>query len=385
MHGSEFRRRNSIGIVVHDFGLGGTERIAIRLANRWAGLGARVEIFCGAREGFLTGLPVPDVHVVEADSRIRRRPGSRRELAKAAARHFLECPVDVCFVPGNFHWPVVPALARLPAPVRPLIVAQVSAALDKPQRGRIRQMLFESRMRRLLRGAEGVICMSRLACAQANRILRRDAAMHIPLPALEEEAQELAPVPSGCRTFLAAGRLVPEKGFQLLIEAFARLDDPDARLVIVGSGPEEHRLRRLIGKLQLRGRVEMPGAAPCIRPWLRESRALVFPSQFEGFGAVLVEALAAGREVITTRCTHAVEELGIDRHLGAVVPVGDLQSMVDAMQGMLNRPAPDPARIASAVADYRIGAGARRYLRAFETWSASDVQIQREKEVSFAV
>ncbi|HXC58687.1 MAG TPA: glycosyltransferase, partial [Steroidobacteraceae bacterium] len=144
-----------IGIVLHDLGLGGTERIAIRLANHWATLGARVHVFCGSREGFLAGLLDARIHVAEASRRIPRRLGSRLELANAAGRHFLEHPVDICFVPGNFHWPVAPALARLPSPIRPLVVAQVSAALDKPQRGRLRQRLFEARMRRLLRGVDG--------------------------------------------------------------------------------------------------------------------------------------------------------------------------------------------------------------------------------------
>lgn len=384
--GPESRRRTNVGIVLHDFGLGGTERIAIRLANRWAALGAKVEIFCGSHEGFLATLPDPEVHMVEAASQIRRRPGSRVALAAAAARHFLERPVDVCFVPGNFHWPVVPALARLPASVRPMIVAQVSAALDKPQRGTLRQALFEARMRRLLRRVDGVICMSHRARDQANRILGRNLAMRIALPALEDDAADVAPVAPECRTFLAAGRLVPEKGFDLLIDAFAHAVDPSARLVIVGSGPEEGRLRQQVQRLGLGARVLMPGAASSIRPWLDQSRALVLTSRFEGFGAVLVEALAAGRQVITTRCTHAIEELGIGHRFGHVVSVGDRLALANAMDAVLQSPPPDPSMLAAAVADYRIGQGAREYLRAFERWKASETLPRRESmETSFAV
>jgi glycosyltransferase involved in cell wall biosynthesis len=319
----------------------------------------------------------PRIHVTEPATRITRRLGSRLRLANAAGRHFLEHPVDICFVPGNFHWPVVPALAQLPAPVRPLVVAQVSAALDKPQRGRLRQALFEVRMRRLLQGADGVVCMSHRARDQANRILGRNIATRIPLPALENEAGPSS-VAKRCRTLLAAGRLVPEKGFDMLIEAFARMDDATARLIIVGSGPEEVRLRRQVQQLGLVGRVQLPGAVANIRPWLDQARALVLSSRFEGFGAVLLEALAAGRQVITTQCTHAIEELGIGGNLGSVVPVADVPALTRAMEIALRESPPEPARLAAVVADYRIESGAREYLRAFERWNANGAATESD-------
>lgn len=378
MNSSAASGRPNIGIVLHDLSLGGTERIAIRLANHWVGLGSRVTIFSGSREGFLGGLPDPRVHIAEAPRRIARRFGSRLQLADAAGRYFLENPVDICFVPGNFHWPVAPALARLPRAVRPLIVAQVSASLDKPQRGRLRQALFDSRMRRLLRHADGVVCMSRRARDQANRILGRNIAVRIPLPALEEVPTPSAVAP-GCRTLFAAGRLVPEKGFDVLVDAFAQLDDPLARLIIVGSGPEEMRLRRQVQRLGLAGRVDLPGPVAHIRPWLDQARALVLSSQFEGFGAVLLEALAAGRQVITTRCTHAIEELGIGGQLGRVVPMADANAMAKAMQVLLLESPPEPQRLAAAVADYRIESGAPEYLRAFERWNIRSAMPQKDR------
>ena len=359
----------AIGIVLHDLGLGGTERIAIRLGNQWARLGARVTIFCGSREGLLASLPDSRIHVVEAARPIRRGLGSRMELANAAARYFLENPVNVCFVPGNFHWPVAPALAGLPSAVRPLVVAQVSAALDKPQRGKLRQTLFDLRMRRLLQHADGVVCLSHRACSQADSILRRKVAVRIALPALEEETPDLKQVSSGCRTLVAAGRLVPEKGFDVLVDAFARVQDRASQLIIVGSGPEEARLRQQVQRHGLASRVHLPGFATSIRPWLDQARALVLSSQFEGFPAVLVEALAAGRRVITTRCTHAIEDLGIGGELGSVVPVADVAALAQAMDATLHAPPPEPSRLATAVAEHHIGQGALEYLQAFERWS----------------
>jgi glycosyltransferase involved in cell wall biosynthesis len=224
-------------------------------------------------------------------------------------------------------------------------------------------------MRRLLRDVDGVVCMSRRSRDQANRILGRNIGVRIPLPALEE-VRSPSPVAPGCRTLLAAGRLVPEKGFDVLLDALAQLEDPFTRLIIVGSGPEETRLRRQVQRLGLAGRVDLPGAVVNIRPWLDQARALVLSSQFEGFGAVLLEALAAGRQVITTRCTHAIEELAIGGCLGKVVPLADAGAMAKAMQALLSESPPAPQRLADAVADYRIESGAPEYLRAFGRWSA---------------
>lgn len=360
----------ALGVVLHDLSLGGTERIALRLARQWARSGARVTVFCGSRKGELLELVCPSINLVEAPVEIPRGPGSRERLGEAAARYFNLHPVDVCFVPGNFHWPVVPALARLPGSTRPVIVAQVSSALDKPRRGFLRQALFRLRMRHRLRDADGVVCMSERARGQAVRILGRNAAVRIATPALDDDTPPPVPVPPDCRTFVAAGRLVREKGFSTLIEAVALIGDPAVRLTIVGKGPDEERLRQQIAALGLGARISLPGYSCRIRPWLDQSRAFVLSSRYEGFPAVVIEALAAGRQIIATRCTHAVQDLAIDGAVGRVVPIGDAQAMARAMREVLASPPTDPALLADSVAMHRIGPIAEDYLVNFRRWLA---------------
>ncbi|MEJ0099499.1 MAG: glycosyltransferase [Pseudomonadota bacterium] len=357
--------RMSVGIVLHDLSLGGTERIALRLARQWARSGAKVTVFCGSSKGELQQLLCPSIELVEAPTPIERGLRSLQRLGQAAADHFHMHPVDVVFIPGNFHWRVVPALARLPRHVRPAIVTQVSAALDKRQRGPLRQAWFDLRMRLRLRGVDGAICMSERAREQANHILRRNVAIRIPLPALDEDTPPPVAVQPDCRIVVAAGRLVREKGFSTLIEAFACVGDPDARLMIIGKGPDEARLRRQIFELGMMGRISLPGFAPCIRPWLDQCRAFVLSSHYEGFPAVVVEALAAGRQVIATRCTHAVKDLAIEGRIGRSVPICDAGAMAEAIREILASAPPDPEVLAAAVAMHRIGGIAEDYLQAF--------------------
>ncbi len=351
----------SIGIVMHDFPLGGTERIALRLAREWISRGVAVTIFCGDARGPLRAMVPEGARLVAAEPPVPRAPRSRQRLGRVAARHFAAHPVDALFVTGNFHWEVVPALSRVRP--RPTILVQISSPLEMPRRRRLRQVLFRRRMRRLLARADGLIAMDEAARRSADAMMKRPMATTIPLPALDDDRPPAGPA-SG-RLIFAAGRLIHQKGFDLLIEAFRQLGDRDARLVIAGSGPEEEALRRQISAAGLADRVRLAGYTPDIRPLLDQARLFVLPSRFEGYGAVIIEALGAGRPVIATASTPAVEDVLTDPARGLVVPIEDVTALTHALRELLDRPAPAPAALAEAVASYRIGAGATAYLDLF--------------------
>jgi glycosyltransferase involved in cell wall biosynthesis len=351
----------SIGIVMHDFPLGGTERIALRLARAWLGRGVAVTIFCGDESGPLRAMVPEGAHLAPAKPRISRGPRSRQRLGRAAARYFAAHPVDALFVTGNFHWEVVPALSRI-AP-RPILLVQISSPLEMPQRRRFRQALFRRRMRRLLARADALVAMDEAGRRSADAMMKRPIATTVPLPALDDG--DLPVVPASGRMIFAAGRLIHQKGFDLLIEAFRQLDDPEARLVIAGSGPEEEALRQQIVTAGLTDRVRMAGYTPDIRPFLDQARLFVLPSRFEGYGAVIIEALGAGRPVIATASTPAVDDVLTDPVCGRAIPIEDIPALTRALRELLDQPPPDPFALAQTVAAYRIGAGAVAYLDLF--------------------
>lgn len=348
----------SILIVLHDFALGGTERIAVRLANAWAAAGAQVTIFAGSAAGPLRGFADPAVKIATQSSPIARARGSRRRLARAAHSYAVTHRHDVAFVPGNFHWIVAAALG----PTMP-VVAQVSAALHKPQRTGLRQRLFERRMRRQLAPAAAVVALADEFRDQADAILGAVRTKTIALPALADDSPPPEPAPCD-GPILAVGRLVPEKGFATLITAFARLNRPDARLVILGEGPDRARLEQLAERLGVAERVTLPGYVADTRPFLDKARLFVLSSQHEGYCAVLVEALAAGRAAVATDCTPATALLA--GGAGAVVPIDDPAALAAAITEQLDRAAPDPQALAARVAHHRIGPVARTYLDLFE-------------------
>jgi len=137
--------------------------------------------------------------------------------------------------------------------------------------------------------------------------------------------------------FLAVGDLVPSKRTDLLLRAFAglRRTDPQVRLVIVGGGRESDKLQELMHALDLSDAVELTGplTRPAVRRRMWEANALVFPSDFETFGVVLLEAMSTGLPVIATRCG-GPEEI-VSAGAGTLIDCNDEAALVRAMSEMV--------------------------------------------------
>ncbi|WP_336760952.1 glycosyltransferase [Asaia sp. VD9] len=355
---------STIGIVLRDFRLGGSERVAIGLANYWASLSLDVVLIVGRVDGPLRDLVDSSIEIV--DLGLSGRLGDTA-LAWALAVHargiFRTRQIDSCYVPGNSHWPVIPALKGLNAAHRPFMIAQVSSPVCREGRSSLGQAGYDWRMRWLLRGADRITTLSEDLARDTSGIVGCEGVEVVPLPALWDEGAPRE-APDGTMTVLAAGRLVPIKGFDLLIRAFRLVADRHARakLVLCGEGPERDRLEKLTVDLGLEGHVIFAGYVPSIRPHLDAARVFVLSSHCESYGAVLLEALAAGRQVITTRCSPAVDALVKSPVAGRSVPVRDVEALARAMTELLAEPAPSCDRLAALVAPFHVSHGGKLYL-----------------------
>ena len=136
---------------------------------------------------------------------------------------------------------------------------------------------------------------------------------------------------------MGMGRLEVEKGFDLLVGAFARLaaDFPEWELVILGQGSQRGKLESLIAKLGLTERVQLPGVLDNPFSTLKRADLFVLPSRSEGFGNALVEAMACGLPVIATRCW--TRPPGIVRHDvdGILVAPEDVDALAAAMADLM--------------------------------------------------
>jgi glycosyltransferase involved in cell wall biosynthesis len=247
---------------------------------------------------------------------------------------------------------------------RPAIVVTVHNA--PPHGGGAAVRVYRVLERMVARGADLVLCVSpdlerRMRAAGARRVGRAVVpAPDMPAgtqpngrageqPALDPPAEghevpatsatQLSPGAraAGAPIVLAAGRLAPQKGFGVLLEAAARWRDlqPAPLLVIAGDGPLAGELRARAAALGVRA--EFPGRRDDIPALLASAAVFVLPSLWEGQPLVLQEALRAGVPVVATHTGGIPDLTGDDAAL--LVPPGDAARLADAVRSVLRDPA----------------------------------------------
>ena len=161
-------------------------------------------------------------------------------------------------------------------------------------------------------------------------------------------APPAAPPPAHPFRFLTVTRLDGRKGTATLLRAFARAfpDAASVHLDVVGGGPKRGELHALCCDLGLSARVSFRGVLQrdALRRVYQTAHAFVLASRRETFGVVLIEALATGVPVVSTRCGGPEDIVTPD--VGHLVPVGDVDALADALQALhRHRPTYDTARI----------------------------------------
>jgi len=156
--------------------------------------------------------------------------------------------------------------------------------------------------------------------------------MHNSLSFYPERSSDLtAPV------VVAAGRLAAEKGYDRLVDAFARVADrhPDWVLRIYGTGPLQGALEKQVATAGLAGRVELPGLADDIEQALVGSSVFALSSIHEGLPMALAEGMACGLAVVAFDCAPGVREMVTDGVDGIVVPPRNVDALADGLDRLM--------------------------------------------------
>ena len=169
--------------------------------------------------------------------------------------------------------------------------------------------------------------------------------IHNPLPA----GPARRATPTTPPLIVACGRLVPGKRFPDLVAALANVGSVDARLAILGEGPERRTIEGAIARLGLAERVILPGHVDP-EPWYARASCVAIASASESFGLTAAESLAHGVPVVSTRCGGPVEILG---PYGRLVPVGDVAALADALTRTLAAP-DDPAALMARAREFAL-------------------------------
>jgi GalNAc-alpha-(1->4)-GalNAc-alpha-(1->3)-diNAcBac-PP-undecaprenol alpha-1,4-N-acetyl-D-galactosaminyltransferase len=153
---------------------------------------------------------------------------------------------------------------------------------------------------------------------------------------------------------IAVGRLAHQKGFDVLLRAFARIapNFESWRLAIIGEGAERQTLERLCGELSLEDRVEFVGQTPDVVAWMVRAGLVVQPSRFEGFPNVVLESMGLGAPVISSDCHSGPSDLIEDGVNGRLVPVGEVEALAQVMAELMSNP-DERARLGQAATGVR--------------------------------
>ncbi|WP_447921799.1 glycosyltransferase family 4 protein [Achromobacter aegrifaciens] len=190
--------------------------------------------------------------------------------------------------------------------------------------------------------------------------------VHFPLPRAEPV---LTPVSGdGRKRLLAVGRLHADKGFDLLIQAYAQLaaSHPDWDLVILGEGEERRALQTQVREAGLESRISMPGRAGNVGDWYESADLYVLTSRFEGLSNTLLESMASGLAAVSFDCDTGPREIvreGVDGVL--VRPNGDVPALGKALDAVMSNDA-DRQRMAQAATDVRDRFSAARVLQKWQ-------------------
>lgn len=161
---------------------------------------------------------------------------------------------------------------------------------------------------------------------------------------------------------LGVGRLVPQKDFGTLIDAFDHLrTDHDAKLLILGEGEQRPDLERRIAKLGLTEDVSLPGFVDNPYKYMYHADLFVLSSMYEGFGNVIVEALACETPVVSTDCPGGPSEILQNGAYGQLVDVGDPAALAAAMSNALAQDT-DPTALLERARDFSVSSITEQYL-----------------------
>ena len=378
---------------------GGAERNWLILAEAFAARGHRVDLVLGRRSGHFADAtpagvrvidlgirgPLPLVRALAGDPRgarglgpaLRAWPppwilGAVPALADYLAR---ERPEALLSALGYGNVAALWARERAGTDVRVAISERNTLSLRAAHARAGRWRALPEVARRWYPRADAILAVSRGVADDLARVagLPRERIVVTGNPVVTPDLAERAAAPlahpwlapGAPPLVLGAGKLKEQKGFDVLLRAFARARAArPLRLVILGQGPERRRLLRLARALGVTADVALPGFVANPFAWMARCGAFVLSSRWEGLPGVLIQALACGAPVVSTDCRSGPSEILEPGGLGALVPVDDAAALGDAIVRVLAAPPGDAGARRARAAEFAVERVAPRYLDA---------------------
>lgn len=370
--------RRFVAILLPDLRGGGAERVMLDLAHEFARQGHTVEFVLRRARGELldearSSFPVVELGVDRA-----------RQVPLALARYLRRRRPDALL---TAMWPLTSAAvaARWLARSKTRIVVSDHGMLSAQYapRGCLHRLLMRASMMLTYRFADSCVAVSKglaedvamLAAMNTGDIAVIHNPVRMPSSNVDTAPAEKLWGDAGGKRIVTVGRMKQVKNHALLLRAFAMLPQSlDATLMLVGNGELETVLRAQAVQLGISDRVVFAGFQTDPAPFYATADLFVLSSDREGFGNVIVEALAAGTPVVSTDCPAGPAEILDGGRFGTLVPVGDEMALAAAIARTLGMN-PDRERLRSRALAFAPEVAAARYL---ELLACPVMSIQRK-------
>lgn len=321
---------------------GGPERDAIFLCNAFAAQGMRVAIVVLRGDGPLRAFVDPAVRiVVVAEPRIRYAfPALHRTLRSLAPKVVLSSGVP------SLNLVTLLAVRTLPRHVRPKLVLRENSVPSMARHDPSRSNRIAYRLlRRVYRFADRIVTLTdgaredliRLFCVPGDMVSVMRTNAVLPPTIVDRISRWDGETGREPGLIIWVGRLSAEKAPHTLLRAVSMLS-PDRlwRLAMIGDGPQRTALEDFCRSNHIAERVTFTGYVTDPIGWMMRANVLVLSSLYEGFGNVIIEALACGTSVVCTDCPYGPREILRGGHYGALAPVGDPAKLATAIEAALD-------------------------------------------------
>ena len=357
----------TISILLPDLRGGGAERVNLDLAHEFARQGYRVVFVLMRAEGEF--LPEARAAFDVVDLKAPRA----RNVPTALARYLRTDRPDALIAslwPLTFAAVVAQKLARSGTKV--MVVEHSTLSAQYRGQGHLHHAGLRLSLALETRLADVAAAVSSGAAADVAHLAFRRAdrvrVLNNPIPlraapslAAQSAANAFWSAADSAR-ILSVGSFKEVKNNPLMLRAYARVRrERPAQLMMLGQGDGEAALRALARDLGIADDVIFAGFHPDPTPFYQSADVFVLSSDYEGFGNVIVEALANGLPVVSTECPSGPAEILKDGEFGTLVPVRDEVALAHAIGHSLDTPS-DPEKLCRRAAEFAPEIAARRYL-----------------------
>lgn len=361
---------NKITFFTRHLKIGGLERVIVNLANRLSSLSHDVDIVTAIEEGSLVKDVSNDVRVVNLQS------GRVIHSIIPFISYLYQNRPEVVYS-GNDSINHLLAICNFLGLIPARLV--VSLHIQLSRLSRVDGVWYSNAIpwfaKWTYRCADHVVAVSKDAANDLQSITGnlgdRISVIYNPVvdDTLREKAKEDVVHPwiedPSTPVILGIGRATPQKNFPLLVRAFEQvLKQTNAKLMILGGGPELSTVREEVGKRGLEDHVELLGYVSNPYAYLARASLYVLSSNFEGLPTTIIEALACGCPVVSTDCPSGPREILEDGRWGTLVPVGDAEALANAMVDTLANP-PDSSQLKQRAETFSVDTAVEKYREVF--------------------